>query len=76
MHTETVVILLFAVAAAVAILARWLKLPYTVALVIAGLALGQTHWIAAPHLTRELLFAVFLPGLLFEAAFNVEFREF
>jgi hypothetical protein len=30
-HTETVVILLFAVAAAVAILARRLKLPYTVA---------------------------------------------
>jgi CPA1 family monovalent cation:H+ antiporter len=27
-------------------------------------------------LTKELLFSVFLPGLLFEAAFHIEFREF
>jgi CPA1 family monovalent cation:H+ antiporter len=27
-------------------------------------------------LTKELLFSVFLPGLLFEAAFHIEFRDF
>ncbi len=73
MHPDSIVILLFLVAAAVAIVARRLSMPYTVALVLAGLALGSTHAFAAPHLTRELLFAVFLPGLVFEAAFHIEF---
>ena len=69
-------ILLFIVATAVALLARRLRLPYTVALVLAGLVLGQLHAFEPPHLTQELLFAVFLPGLLFEAAFHLDFREF
>jgi CPA1 family monovalent cation:H+ antiporter len=47
-----------------------------VALVLAGLVLGAVHAIEAPNLTKEMLFAVFLPGLLFEAAFHLEFREF
>jgi len=56
------------VATAVAVGARWLKIPYTVALVLAGLAIGASHTLEAPHLTKELLFAVILPGLVFEAA--------
>jgi CPA1 family monovalent cation:H+ antiporter len=76
MTPEIAVVLLFAVAAAVAVVARRLRVPYTVALVVAGLALGAAHALEPPHLTRELLFAIFLPGLLFEAAFHIEFREF
>jgi Na+:H+ antiporter len=73
---ETAVVLLFAVATAVALIARWLRVPYTVALVAAGLALGAAHAFEAPHLTKDLLFAVFLPGLLFEAAFHLRFEKF
>jgi CPA1 family monovalent cation:H+ antiporter len=69
-------VLLFAVATAVALLARWLRVPYTVALVIAGLTLGGASSFTAPHLTKELLYAVFLPGLLFEAAFHLRFAKF
>lgn len=76
MHTELTLLLLFVVATTVAILARRLGLPYTVALVIAGLVLGQLHAFEAPHLTQELLFTVFLPGLIFEAAFHLDFRLF
>lgn len=76
MNAELMLILLFVVATAVAIGARWLRVPYTVALVIAGLILGSAKLVEAPHLTRELLFAVILPGLLFEAAFHLEFRRF
>jgi CPA1 family monovalent cation:H+ antiporter len=76
MHFEFAFVLLFAVATAVALVARWLRIPYTVALVVAGLALGSAQAFDAPHLTKELLFAVFLPGLLFEAAFHLEFRRF
>lgn len=76
MTGETLLLLLFTVATAVAILARRYNLPYTVALVVAGLLLGSLHALAPPHLTRELLFAVFLPGLLFEAAFHLDFSQF
>ena len=67
MHFESAFVLLFAVATAVALAARWIKIPYTVALVVAGLVLGSAKIIDPPHLTKELLYAVFLPGLVFEA---------
>jgi CPA1 family monovalent cation:H+ antiporter len=75
-QTETILILLFSVAAAVAIAVRQLHVPYTVALVLTGLGLGILKLFTPPHLTKELLFSIFLPGLLFEAAFHIEFREF
>ena len=76
MQTETILILLFSIAAVVAIAVRQLHVPYTVALVLSGLALGSLNLFTPPHLTKELLFSVFLPGLLFEAAFHIEFRDF
>jgi len=69
-------VLLFVVATVVALVARRVRVPYTVALVVAGLALGATHVLDAPPLTKELLFTLFLPGLLFEAAFHLEVHEF
>ena len=76
METETILILLFIVATAVAIAVQRLAVPYTVALVLTGLVLGLLHAFEAPSLTKALLFNVFLPGLLFEAAFYIEFKQF
>jgi CPA1 family monovalent cation:H+ antiporter len=76
MQAESILILLFSVAAVVAMAVRLLRVPYTVALVLAGLALGIIQVFTPPQLTKELLFSVFLPGLLFEAAFHIEFRRF
>ncbi len=76
MQGEAVFVLLFIVATAVAVAARRLQVPYTVALVLAGLVLGPLHAFEPPHLTKELLFSIILPGLIFEAAFHVEFRDF
>ena len=76
MQHETIFMLLFIVATAVAIAVRRVAVPYTVALVLAGLVLGLVHAFEAPHLTKALLFSVFLPGLLFEAAFHIEFKQF
>lgn len=76
MRIELALVALFSVATGVAIVARRFKVPYTVALVVAGLALGSAHAFEAPHLTKDLLYAVFLPGLLFEAAFALEFKKF
>jgi CPA1 family monovalent cation:H+ antiporter len=76
MAGETTFILLFIIATAVAIVVRRLNIPYTVALVVAGLALGMLHIFQPPHLTKALLYTVFLPGLLFEAAFHINFEQF
>jgi CPA1 family monovalent cation:H+ antiporter len=70
------IILLMLVGATVALVARRLRMPYTVALVVAGLLLSASPLLHPPGLTKELLFAVFLPGLLFEAAFHLDAGEF
>jgi monovalent cation:H+ antiporter, CPA1 family len=72
---ESAFILLF-VAAAVALAVRVVRIPYTVALVLAGLAIGALQLFPAPVLTKDLLFSVFLPGLIFEAAFHLDGRQF
>jgi CPA1 family monovalent cation:H+ antiporter len=76
METETIFILLFVVATIVAIAVQRLAIPYLVGLVLTGIALGLFHIFEAPHLTKQLLFNVFLPGLIFEAAFHIEFKQF
>lgn len=42
---------------------------------IVGLAAGAFNVLTPPRLTKELLFAVFLPGLVFEAAYNIHVSE-
>ena len=76
MRSDTVFTLLFVIATAVAIAVRRTRIPYTVALVLAGLGLGSLGWIQAPHLTKDLLFELILPGLIFEAAYHLKFEEF
>jgi len=73
---------LLIVASVVAMLARRLHLPYTVTLVMAGLGLGAVEgnieWLDldAVRLTPDLLFDLFLPALLFEAAFHLSWPKF
>lgn len=69
-------VVLFAIAIPVALGAARLKAPYPVVLVLAGLGLGATHLLSAPHLTKALLYSVFLPGLVFEASFHLDSRRF
>lgn len=79
---EITLFVLLMAASGVALLARRMRLPYTVTLVVAGLALGtlpaDVPWLDldAVRLTPELLFNVFLPILLFEAAFHLSWPKF
>jgi Na+:H+ antiporter len=75
MATETIILLMFVIASAVAIAARRLHIPYTVALVPVGLVLSALHLLNPPLLTRDILFMVFLPGLVFEAAFHIDYEN-
>mgnify|MGYP001186451786 CR=1 FL=1 len=69
--TTEALVLLTLVASLVGILARRANLPYTVALVVCGLGLGAIPVIRDNSLTPDLVLFVFLPGLLFEAAFHL-----
>ena len=75
-HVETAFVTLFSIATAVALIARWSKIPYTVALVVAGLVAARSVPWKRPHLTKELLYALFLPGLVFEVAFHLDAQSF
>ena len=66
---------LLGLAILVALIARRLKLPYTVGLVLAGAALALFRVEAGLALTHDLIFDVVLPPLLFEAALNIRWSE-
>jgi len=57
-------------------LSRRLHLPYTVGLVLAGMALYFFHIHLKWHLSKDLIFSVFLPPLVFEAALFINWQEF
>jgi CPA1 family monovalent cation:H+ antiporter len=66
---------LLLVAIFVAIAARRLRLPYTVGLVVTGIALAFSPFHAHVALTHDVIFDVILPPLLFEATINIHWRD-
>ena len=62
------------VASLVAIATHRLKLPYSIGLVAAGVALALLAPGSTPPLTPELIFFVFLPPLVFEAAIQIPWK--
>ncbi len=75
MSYESVILILFIIASIVAVIAQHINLPYTIALVAVGLILGALHLFHPPSLTQELLYTVFLPPLIFEAAIHLKASE-
>jgi len=72
--TETLIIELLLIASLVAIVVRRLHIPYTVALVVVGLLLTAQSNVRF-ELTPELILALFVPPLVFEAAFHLKLSE-
>ncbi len=73
-NTEILIIGLLLVASLVAIAVRRLQIPYTVALVVAGLLLALQSEFKF-ELTPELILILFVPPLIFEAAFHLNFND-
>lgn len=60
-------------AVTVAVLTKFIKIPYTIALVLAGLAVAVLH--VAPKdvaITEDLVLVLFLPPLLFQAGLHMD----
>jgi CPA1 family monovalent cation:H+ antiporter len=71
---ESIEILLL-IAALVAMLSQRVRLPYTIGLVAAGIILGLLSFAPKVELSRELLFTVLLPPLIFEATLFIRWRD-
>lgn len=77
MHSYEVVLLLLAVCVALGLLGRWLKMPYPILLVISGLLISLQPWAPEiPPLDPNLVMMLFLPPLLYAAAFNTPWTAF
>jgi CPA1 family monovalent cation:H+ antiporter len=72
--TEALVIILLLTVSLVAILVQRWRIPYTVALVVVGLLIAFWQPIEL-HLTPELILALFVPPLVFEAAFHINLSQ-
>jgi CPA1 family monovalent cation:H+ antiporter len=73
--TVSVFILLLLVASAVGMATKWVRVPYTLALVIVGLVISPMHFLPVVHISPELILLIFLPALLFEAAWNLKLDQ-
>ena len=72
--TETLIIELLLIVSLVALAVRRLRIPYTVALVVVGLLITFQQPLQI-DLTPELILSLFIPPLVFEAAFHLEFKS-
>jgi len=68
-------IALLLVASGVAMAAKWVRVPYTLMLVIVGLIISPMHFLPSIHISPELILLIFLPALLFEASWNLKLQH-
>jgi len=69
-------VVLVTAASVVGLVARRIRLPYVVGLVLLGLAAGYVLPEVSREITPDLVLAVLLPGLIFEASFRTPLEPF
>ncbi|MFL9483201.1 Na+/H+ antiporter [Chitinophagaceae bacterium LWZ2-11] len=76
MENYTIVIFILAVMIVLSAVADKIKLPYPVLLIAAGIGVGFIPTLPNIELNSDVIFLIFLPPLLYDAAFNISFKEF
>ncbi|MDB5146140.1 MAG: Na+/H+ antiporter [Mucilaginibacter sp.] len=76
MENYTIVILILAIMIGLSAIADNIKLPYPILLIVAGIAVGFIPSIPDIELNPEIVFLIFLPPLLYDAAFNISYQTF
>src|SRR5215211_6693714 len=74
-HLEMVVFGLLVGAAGLAVLARVLRVPYPITLVLGGVGIGYVPGVPELELDPDLVLLIFLPPLLYGAAFFTSVRD-
>jgi Na+/H+ antiporter len=76
LHQLEIVILLLGVVLALTTIAQKIVIPYPILLVIGGLCLGMLPGLPQVTLSPDLVFLVFLPPILWAAAYFTSWRDF
>jgi len=76
MENYTIVIFILVVMIGLSSVADHIKIPYPVLLIIGGIAVGFIPSFRPIDINPEIIFLIFLPPLLYDAAFNISFKEF
>lgn len=76
MEHYSVVIFLLAITIALSSIAPKIGIPYPILLLAAGIAVGFIPGFEFIPIDPDVIFLLFLPPLLYDAAFNISFKEF
>lgn len=76
MENYTIVLIMMSLMIGISGLADKIKLPAPVLLLMAGIGIGFLPTMPAIELNPEIVMLLFLPPLLYDAAFNISFKEF
>src|SRR5829696_8125579 len=75
-HDSEVLILILLIALpGLSVISRQIDVPYPILLVLGGLALGLMPGLPSPELEPDLVLVIFLPPLLYVAAFFADLRD-
>lgn len=76
MENYSIVLFILALMICLSAVADKIKLPYPILLIIAGIGIGFIPEIPKIEINPEIIFLIFLPPLLYDAAFNISFAQF
>jgi monovalent cation/hydrogen antiporter len=76
LENYTVVLFILAIMIGLSAVAEKFKFPYPILLIVAGIAIGFAPEVPKIEINPEIVFLIFLPPLLYDAAFNISFTDF
>ncbi|RQO30357.1 Na+/H+ antiporter [Taibaiella sp. KBW10] len=76
MENYSIVLIILAVMVGLSAWADKIKLSYPILLITAGIAIGFIPNMPEIEMNPEVVFLIFLPPLLYDAAFNISFKTF
>lgn len=76
MQNVEIVVLLLAVVTVLAQFTDRIKIPYPILLVLAGIGIGSVPWLGGISLNPEVVFLIFLPPVLYAAAWETSWPDF
>jgi Na+/H+ antiporter len=75
MEHYSIVLFILGLMIVLSAVATRIKIPYPILLVTAGIGIGFIPGVPTIILNPEIVFLIFLPPLLFDAAFNISYKE-
>src|SRR5438309_10508495 len=75
-HLELILLMLLTFVAGFTVLARRIRVPYPIVLIIGGLLVSFIPRVPRISLNPDVVFLIFLPPLLFSASLQISWRDF